>query len=63
MSLIQLLIGIIVVGFLLWVINTLIPMNSSIKKILNILVVILVVVYVLQFLGIFTFGPGFWVIR
>ena len=63
MSLIQLLIGIIVVGVLLWVINTMIPMSYSIKKILNIVVVFVVVVYVLRFLGIFTFGPRFWVIR
>lgn len=59
MSLIQLLIGIIVVGVLLWVINTMIPMSYGIKKILNIVVVFVVVIYVLRFFGIFTIGPGF----
>ncbi len=61
MSLLQLVIGLVVVGVVLWGINTLIPMSSAIKKILNIVVVFVVVVYVLRYLGIFTFGPRFWV--
>jgi hypothetical protein len=62
MSLIQLIIGLAVVGVILWLINTMIPMSPAIKKLINIIVVIVAVVYVLQFFGIFTFGPKLWVL-
>ncbi len=42
----------IVVGVLLWLINTYIPMDSKIKSILNAVVVIAVVVYLLQLFGL-----------
>jgi len=51
MSLISLVITLIVVGVLLWLANTYIPMDGKIKKILNGAVVICVVVWLL-----FTFG-------
>ena len=44
MSLISLVVTLIVVGVLLWLVNTYIPMDGKIKKILNIVVVICVVV-------------------
>jgi len=44
----------IVVGVLLWLINTYIPMASSIKAILNVLVVIVVVIWVLQGMGLWS---------
>ncbi|MEO8662567.1 MAG: Thivi_2564 family membrane protein [Bryobacteraceae bacterium] len=52
MSLISLVITLIVVGVLLWLINTYIPMASSIKTILNVVVVCAVVVWVLQAVGL-----------
>ena len=52
MSLISLVVTLIVVGVLLWLINTYIPMDGKIKKILNVVVVICVVVYVLFAFGI-----------
>ncbi len=61
MLFLQLVIGLVVVGVVLWGINTLIPMSSAIKSILNIVVVFVVIVYVLRYLGIFTFSPRFWV--
>jgi hypothetical protein len=42
----------IVVGVLLWVVNTYIPMDSKIKSILNAVVVIVVVIYLLQVFGL-----------
>jgi len=54
MSLISLVVTLIVVGVLLWLINTYIPMASSIKTILNIVVVCAVIVWVLQALGLWT---------
>lgn len=52
MSLISLVVTLIVVGVLLWLINTYIPMDAKIKKILNIVVVICVVIWVLVAFGV-----------
>ena len=52
MSLISLAITLIVIGVLLWLVNTYIPMAGSIKKILNAVVVICVVVWLLFAFGI-----------
>ena len=52
MSLVSLVIALIVVGVALWLINTYIPMASSIKTILNIVVVVAVSVWVLQAVGL-----------
>jgi 1-acyl-sn-glycerol-3-phosphate acyltransferase len=52
MSLISLAITLIVIGVLLWLVNTYIPMDGKIKKILNIVVVICVVIWLLYAFGI-----------
>ena len=52
MSLISLIITLIVVGVLLWLVNTYIPMDGKIKKILNVVVVICVVVWLLSVFGV-----------
>lgn len=52
MPLYQLVIGLIVVGVLLWLINTYIPMSRNIKSILNIVVVVVVSIYVLDAFGV-----------
>lgn len=52
MSLINVVIVLIVVGVLLWLVNTYIPMDSKIKSILNAVVVIVVVIWLLQAFGI-----------
>ena len=52
MSLISLVITLIVVGVLLWLINTCIPMDGKIKKIVNVVVVIAVVLWLLSAFGI-----------
>ena len=52
MSLISLVITLIVVGVLLWLVNTHIPMDGKIKKILNGAVVICVVVWLLFAFGV-----------
>lgn len=52
MSLISLIITLIVVGVLLWLVNNYIPMDSKIKRILNIVVVVAVVVWLLNILGL-----------
>lgn len=42
----------IVVGVLLWLINSYIPMEATIKRLLNAIVVIAVVIYLLQVFGL-----------
>lgn len=43
---------IVVFGVCLWLINAFIPMPGSIKSLLNVLVLIVLVIYILQFFGI-----------
>jgi hypothetical protein len=52
MSLIGLVITLVVVGVLLWLINNYIPMDGKIKRIVNVVVVTVVVVWLLQALGL-----------
>ncbi len=48
MPLINLVVVLVVVGVLLWAVNSYIPMQAQIKNILNIVVVIVVVLWVLS---------------
>ena len=52
MPLVTLVITLIVVGVLLWLVNTYIPMDGKIKKIINIVVVIVVVLWLLHVFGV-----------
>ncbi|HEY1209392.1 MAG TPA: Thivi_2564 family membrane protein [Terracidiphilus sp.] len=52
MPLVQVLVALIVVGVLLWLVNSFIPMAGSIKSILNAVVVILVVLWLLNVFGV-----------
>jgi hypothetical protein len=52
MSLLNIIIVLIVVGILLWLVNTYIPMDRKIKNILNAVVVIILVIWLLQAFGL-----------
>jgi hypothetical protein len=52
MSLVTLVITLIVVGVLLWLVNTYIPMDGKIKKIINVVVVIVVIIWLLRVFGV-----------
>ena len=52
MPLINVVIVLIVIGVLLWLVNTYIPMDGKIKNILNAVVVIGVVLWLLQAFGL-----------
>ena len=52
MPLINIVVALIVVGLALWLINNFIPMASSIKTILNLVVVVAVGIWVLQVFGL-----------
>jgi hypothetical protein len=51
-SLVSLVVTLIVVGVLLWLVNTYIPMQPQIKTIINVVVVIAVVLWLLQVFGV-----------
>lgn len=52
MSLVSLVVALVVVGVLLWLVNSYIPMDAAIKKIINIVVIIVVVLWLLSVFGI-----------
>ncbi len=54
MPLIQLVVILIVIGVLLGLVNNYIPMQSSIKRILNAVVVVAVVLWLLNVFGLFS---------
>ncbi len=63
MPLVQILIALVVVGVLLWLVNSFIPMAGSIKSILNAVVVILVVVWLLNTFGLMHYITNFHINR
>lgn len=52
MPLVQLVIALVVVGVALWLINNYIPMDATIKMILNVVVVIVVLLWLLSIFGV-----------
>lgn len=52
MSLISLIVTLIIIGVLLWLVNAYIPMDGKIKKILNVVVVICVIIWLLSVFGV-----------
>lgn len=52
MPILTILIVILVVGVLLWLINSYIPMQRTIKSILNAVVVIILVIWLLKVFGV-----------
>jgi uncharacterized BrkB/YihY/UPF0761 family membrane protein len=55
MSLISLVVMLMVVGLLLWLVNSYLPMDPKFKKIVNVVVVVAVVLWVV---GLFVGGWG-----
>ena len=52
MPLLQLIVVLVLVGVALWAINAYIPMQATIKKILNIAVVVIVILWLLTLFGL-----------
>jgi hypothetical protein len=61
MPLIQLVMILIVIGVLLWLVNRYIPMQGSIKSILNGVVVIAVVLWLVNVFGLMSYFSNFHV--
>ncbi len=55
MSLLTILLVIIAAGVLLWVVNNYIPMQGTLKRILNIVVVVVVIIWLLKVFGLFSY--------
>jgi hypothetical protein len=53
MSLLTIVVVLIVVGLLLWLVNSYIPMDNKIKTILNIVVVVAVIIWLLNAISAF----------
>lgn len=52
MPIIHLIIILAVIGLILWLVNTYIPMQPVVKKVLNVVVVIAVIIWLLSVFGI-----------
>ncbi len=52
MPLVQLIVVLVVVGVILWLVNSYIPMDAVIKTILNVVVVIAVILWLLSVFGV-----------
>lgn len=55
MTLISLIIVLVVLGILMYLINAFVPMDANIKKVLNIAVVVVLILWLIQSLGLL--GP------
>ena len=55
MSLLTIIIVLVFVGVALWLINEYIPMDTRLKKILNIVVAIVLIIWLLRALGAFEY--------
>lgn len=54
---VNIVIALIVVGVLLWLVNSFIPMDAKIKQILNVVVVIAVILWLLSAFGVLSHLP------
>ena len=52
MPILTIILVIVLVGVLLWALNSFVPMDSKVKSILNIVVVILLIVWLLRAFGL-----------
>ncbi len=52
MPLIQLVIVLVVLGVILWAVNSYIPMDATIKKIVNVVIILVAVLFILSAFGI-----------
>lgn len=54
MTIIGLLVALVIIGLLLWLLNTYVPMAPPIKTIINVVVILIVVLWLLQVFGLLT---------
>jgi hypothetical protein len=59
-GIVNVMLGLIAIGMLLWLVNTYVPMAQSIKDLLNVVVFIACVVWVLQAFGLWPRTVALW---
>jgi len=52
MSLLGLILALALIGFALWAVNTYLPMEATIKRVLNIVVLVVVVIWLMHVFGL-----------
>ncbi len=58
MPLLTVILVIVAVGVLLWLINRFVPMQPTVKQILNGVVIIVLVIWLLKIFGVFSYFTG-----
>ncbi len=58
MTLEQIAVVLVVIGVVMWLINTYIPMMGAMKSLLNLVVIVVVVIWLLQIFGLIGPIPG-----
>jgi len=58
MTLIQIVVLLVLIGLVMWLINTYIPMAAAIKSLLNVVVFVVVLIWLLQTFGLIGNIPG-----
>ncbi|MGD1027499.1 Thivi_2564 family membrane protein [Candidatus Binatus soli] len=58
MTLVNIVVILVVVGLVMWLINSYIPMAAAIKSLLNIVVFVVVLIWILQTFGLIGAIPG-----
>ena len=58
MPIINVIIVLIVIGVLMWLVNSYVPMAAPFKNILNVVVVIAVILWLLNVFGVFSMNLG-----
>ena len=53
MDLLTIVLALIAVGVLLWLMNTYVPMDDQIKRIVNIIVIVVIVLWLMKAFGLF----------
>lgn len=53
MSLLTLILVLVLVGLVLWAIDRFVPMDPTVKRILNIAVIVILVIWILKGMGVF----------
>jgi len=58
MTLVNIVVILVVIGLVMWLINTYIPMAAAIKSLLNIVVFVVMLIWILQTFGLIGAIPG-----
>ena len=59
MGLIEILVTLVIVGVVLWLVETVIPMDAAIKRIIQVVVILFVCIWLLQSMGLIGHMGGY----